>query len=73
VAQRLEGTVVSFNDDRGFGFIRPDDGGEDYFVRFTAMVMDGYRSLPVGRRVRFEPFIEPGTGNRQALEVHLLP
>lgn len=63
---------MSFSNDRGSGFIEPDHGGEDYFVRFNEIVMDGYRSLAAGPRVRFEPYIEPGTGTRQALEVHLL-
>jgi cold shock protein len=73
VAQRIEGTVVIYDDDRGFGFIRPDDEGDDYFVRWTEVVMDGFKSLAVGARVRFEPYIEPGTGNRQALKVHPAP
>ncbi|MEJ7892431.1 MAG: cold shock domain-containing protein [Solirubrobacteraceae bacterium] len=73
MSKRLEGVVVSFNGDRGVGFIKPDDGGEDFFVRWTEIVMDGFKTLAVGTRVRFEPYIEPETGNRQALEVHLVP
>ena len=73
MSKRLEGVVVSFNGDRGFGFIKPDDGGGDFFVRWTEIVMDGFKALAVGARVRFEPYIEPETGNRQALEVHLVP
>ena len=72
MASRIEGTVVSYNDDRGFGFIRPDDGDEAYFVRFTEIRMDDFRTLAVGGRVRFEPSIDTNTGNRQAAEVHRL-
>jgi CspA family cold shock protein len=70
MSQSPAGIVASYNADRGFGFIKPNDGGEDYFVRFTEIAGGGYRSLDVGQRVRFEPFIEPGTGARQALKVH---
>ena len=66
VAQRLNGTVVSYNNDRGFGFIRPDDGGADYFIRWTEIVMDGYRALSVGARVRFEPQGGSRRSGRQA-------
>jgi CspA family cold shock protein len=70
--QRVEGTVVSYDNDRGFGFIRSCDGGEDYFVRWTKVRMNGFKTLRIGGRVRFEPIIEPETGNRQAEEVHPL-
>jgi len=48
------GTVKWFNDAKGFGFIQPDDGGADAFAHFSAIVMDGYRSLKEGARVDFE-------------------
>ncbi|WP_432277330.1 cold-shock protein [Klenkia sesuvii] len=50
-----EGTVRFFNAEKGFGFITPDDGGDDVFVHFSAIVDDGgYRSLDEGQRVLFE-------------------
>ena len=48
------GTVKWFNDAKGFGFIQPDDGGPDAFAHFSAIQMDGYRSLKEGSRVDFE-------------------
>ena len=48
------GTVKWFNDAKGFGFIEPEDGGEDIFAHFSAIQMDGFRTLKQGERVRFE-------------------
>ena len=48
------GTVKWFNDSKGFGFITPDDGGDDLFAHFSAIVDDGYKSLKEGARVSFE-------------------
>ena len=48
------GTVKWFNDAKGFGFIEPEGGGEDVFAHFSAIQMDGFRTLKQGDRVRFE-------------------
>ena len=48
------GTVKWFNDAKGFGFIQPDGGGADAFAHFSAIQMDGYKSLKEGSRVEFE-------------------
>jgi len=48
------GTVKWFNDAKGFGFIEPDGGGPDAFAHFSAIQMDGYKSLKEGARVQFE-------------------
>ncbi len=48
------GTVKWFNATKGFGFITPDEGGEDLFVHHTAIQMQGYRELTEGQRVEFE-------------------
>jgi len=48
------GTVKWFNDAKGFGFIEPEAGGEDVFAHFSAIQMDGFRTLKQGGRVRYE-------------------
>lgn len=48
------GTVKWFNDAKGFGFIEPEGGGEDIFAHFSAIQMDGFRTLKQGSRVSFE-------------------
>ena len=49
-----QGTVKWFNAEKGFGFIATDDNGPDVFVHYSAIAMDGYKSLEEGQRVNFE-------------------
>ena len=51
---RLVGTVKWFNDVKGFGFIEPDEGGLDVFAHFSAVEMDGFRTLKQGSKVSYE-------------------
>ena len=62
------GTVKWFNDQKGFGFITPEDGGKDLFVHHSNITMEGYRSLEEGQRVEYEA----GEGRKgpEATNVH---
>jgi CspA family cold shock protein len=48
------GTVKWFNDEKGFGFITPDEAGKDLFVHQSEIVADGFRSLAEGAKVSFD-------------------
>ena len=56
------GTVKWFSDEKGYGFIRPDDGGEEIFVHYTGIKGEGVRSLKEGERVSYEPAATSGRG-----------
>jgi cold shock protein len=65
-----EGTVKWFNDDKGYGFITPDDGGKDLFVHFSAIQAEGFRTLPEGAKVTYEA--EQGPKGPNAANVKIL-
>ncbi len=50
-----EGTVKWFSDEKGYGFITPDDGSKDLFVHFSNIIGDGFKSLQDGQKVSYEP------------------
>jgi CspA family cold shock protein len=61
------GTVKWFNNQKGFGFITPDEGADELFVHHSNIVMEGYRSLEDGQKVEFEP--EQGQKGMEATNV----
>jgi cold shock protein len=68
--QMPTGTVKWFSDDKGFGFITPDEGSRDLFVHHSNIDADGYRSLAEGAKVSYEE--EAGPKGPKAVNVHKL-
>jgi CspA family cold shock protein len=64
------GTVKWFSDEKGFGFITPDDAGKDLFVHHTAIQGDGYRSLSEGAKVSYDA--QQGDKGPQAANVQVV-
>lgn len=61
------GTVKWFNDAKGFGFLTPDEGGEDLFVHFSGISMPGFKTLAEGQRVSFD--VIEGPKGKQASNI----
>ena len=64
------GIVKWFNDDKGYGFITPDDGGNDLFVHHSGVAGEGFKSLAEGAKVEFEP--SEGQKGPQATDVRVV-
>ena len=62
-----QGIVKWFNDAKGFGFITPDDGGDDLFAHFSAIEMKGFKTLKEGQKVTFE--VVSGPKGKQAAHI----
>jgi cold shock protein len=61
-----QGTVKFFNDQRGFGFIKPDDGGKDVFVHISAVERAGMHGLNEGQKIAFDIVADRRTGKSSA-------
>ncbi|MFC5430545.1 MAG: cold-shock protein [Paraburkholderia sp.] len=61
------GTVKWFNDSKGFGFITPDEGGDDLFAHFSEVQGSGFKSLQEGQKVIFE--VKQGPKGKQAANI----
>ena len=65
------GTVKFYNDQKGFGFIQPDDGGKDVFVHATALERAGLRSLSEGQKVSFDTEQDRRTGKTAVAKIQV--
>jgi len=66
-AKMATGTVKWFNDAKGYGFITPDDGSEDLFAHFSAINMQGFKTLKEGQKVSFD--VVQGPKGKQASNI----
>ena len=66
----MQGTVKFFNGERGYGFIKPDDGGRDVFVHITAVERAGLKALNEGQRISFD--VEPDKKGKGPKAVNLV-
>lgn len=64
------GIVKWFNDEKGFGFISPDEGGDDLFAHFSAININGFKSLKEGQKISFE--VAQGPKGRQASNIQVV-
>lgn len=70
LSMAMTGTVKFFNGERGYGFIKPDDGGRDVFVHITAVERAGLKSLIEGQRISFD--VEPDKKGKGPKAVNLV-
>ena len=68
-----QGTVKWFNPDKGYGFISNDEGGDDVFVHFSSIMVDGFKTLNEGQKVTFDVEADPKNSSKmRAVNVHIV-
>jgi len=67
IQDMASGTVKWFNDSKGFGFITPENGGDDLFAHFSAIQSSGFKTLKEGQRVDFD--VTTGPKGQQAANI----
>lgn len=65
------GTVKWFNATKGYGFITPTDGGDDVFAHYSAIEMEGYKTLKEGQKVEYD--VQDGPKGPQASHIRAVP
>ena len=67
------GTVNWFNAEKGYGFISNDEGGDDVFVHFSSIMVDGFKTLNEGQKVTFDVEADPKNSSKmRAVNVHIV-
>ena len=67
----IKGTVKFYNEQKGFGFIEPEDGGKDVFVHATALERAGMGSLAEGQKVSFDTEVDSRSGKTAVAKLEL--
>ena len=70
MAERKSGTIKWFDEDKGYGFIEPDEGSEDVFLHFSELNQEGFKTIEEDERVEFE--VEQGPKGLKATNVDKL-
>ena len=68
----MQGKVIFFSGQKGWGFIEREDGEADLFVHFSSVVMDGYKNLKEGQKVTFDLEVGGPNNRLQATNVHIV-
>ena len=67
------GSVKWFNAEKGYGFISNDEGGDDVFVHFSSIMVDGFKTLNEGQKVTFDVEADPKNSSKmRAVNVHIV-